>query len=76
MENTDKKDIYFSEYEWEEISYYKYLSEEFIREFKDKVNWYYVSKYQKLSEEFIQAFKSKIYNIIKSNNAKDKKIKR
>ena len=34
------------------ISRYQKLSENFIREFKDKVNWEYISKYQTLSEDF------------------------
>ena len=45
---------------WNCISRYQKLSEEFIREFKDSVNWYNISKYQKLSEEFIVLFKLNI----------------
>jgi len=59
-ESIDKKDINFSEEQWEEISIYKYLSEEFIKEFKDKVDWGYISS-QKLSEEFIREFIDIIY---------------
>jgi len=59
-ESIDKKDIYFSEEQWKEISIYKYLSEEFIKEFKDKVYWRYISYYQKLSEEFIREFIDKV----------------
>jgi len=55
-ENIDKKDINFSEEEWREISYYEYLSKEFIREFQDKVDWDWISKYQILSEEFMREF--------------------
>ena len=32
------------------------MSEDFIREFKDKVNWSYISYSQKLSEDFIREF--------------------
>ena len=42
------------------ISVRQKLSEDFIREFKDKVNWVYISQYQKLSEDFIREFKGKI----------------
>ena len=45
---------------WEYISKYHKLSENFIREFQDKVDWYYISKYQKLSENFIREFKDKV----------------
>ena len=40
---------------------HKKLSEEFIKEFQDKVDWHKISEYQKLSEEFIKEFKDKIY---------------
>jgi len=59
-ESIDKKDINFSEEQWEEISKCKYLSEGFMREFKDKVNWNYISVYQKLSEEFIREFRNRV----------------
>jgi len=45
---------------WAYISYSYKLSEEFIREFKDKVCWYDISGYQKLSEDFIREFKDKV----------------
>ena len=38
---------------WSEISKYQKLSEDFIREFKDRVNWNCISEYQELSYEFI-----------------------
>jgi len=59
-ESIDKKDIDFSKEEWEEISAYNYLSEEFIKEFKDEVIWFYISCSQKLSEDFIREFKDKV----------------
>ena len=37
------------------------LSENFIREFQDKVNWTWISKYQKLSEDFMREFQDKLY---------------
>ncbi len=36
------------------------LSEDFIREFQDKVAWYEISYHQKLSENFIREFKDKV----------------
>lgn len=36
------------------LSYHKVLSEDFIREFKDKVNWSFISQKQKLTESFIE----------------------
>ena len=36
------------------------LSEDFIREFQDKVEWNNISAYQKLSEDFIREFKDKL----------------
>ena len=42
------------------ISSYQKLSEEFIREFKDKVDWLYICRFQKLSEEFKKEFKKEL----------------
>ena len=36
------------------------LSEDFIREFKDKVDWKYITKYQNLSKDFIREFKKEL----------------
>jgi len=49
-----------SKWPWHHISANYKLSEEFIREFQDKVNWYHVSHYQKLSESFIKEFKDNV----------------
>jgi hypothetical protein len=38
----------------------KELSEDFIREFQDKVNWWGISIHQKLSEDFIREFQDKV----------------
>ena len=46
--------------DWEGISEYQKLSEDFIREFKDNVYWNLISEYQKLSENFIREFKDKV----------------
>ena len=45
---------------WFQISINQKLSENFIREFKDKVYWPSISIHQKLSENFIQEFKNKV----------------
>ena len=37
------------------------LTEEYIREFQDKVDWKSISWRQKLSEEFIREFQDKVY---------------
>ena len=37
------------------------LSEDFIREFKDKVDWGKISCNQNLSKDFIREFKDKVY---------------
>ena len=39
---------------WNVISIYQQLSEDFIKEFKNKLDWPCVSNYQKLSEDFIR----------------------
>lgn len=53
---------YDPDFEWDRIIYYKNseLTEDFIREFHDKVNWEYISKCQKLSENFIREFHDKV----------------
>ena len=51
----------FTELNWVEISYYQVLSEDFIREFKDKVYWKQISYKQVLSEDFIREFQDKVY---------------
>ena len=39
---------------WDYISYAYNLSENFAREFSDKLNWYYVFTRQNLSEKFLR----------------------
>ena len=46
---------------WDYISIYQKLSEDFIREFKNNVDWYRISFNQKLSEDFIREFQNKVY---------------
>jgi hypothetical protein len=45
---------------WYNISTYHNLSEEFIKEFKDKVFWKSISKNQILSESFIREFENRV----------------
>ena len=56
------KKYYNPEFDWEDFELYadNILFENFIREFKDKVDWYYISEYQKLSEDFIREFKDNV----------------
>ena len=59
MEHTLKGDneVLGTNYQsWLSLSTHKGLTEDFIREFKDKVDWYNISKYQYLSEDFIREF--------------------
>ena len=46
---------------WEQISKYKYLCENFIDKYANEVDWFRISKYQKLSEDFIEEHTDKIY---------------
>ena len=55
-----EEDTTFSAHQWEYISQHKYLSEEFIEKYQDKVGWHVVSAYQRLSEEFIEKHKDKV----------------
>ena len=58
------EDYYNPDFDWNNIDFYRNkLSEDFIREFQDKVWWNYISEFQKLSEDFIREFKEKLKNI-------------
>ena len=43
-----------------DISQYQTLSEDFIREFKDKVDWIKMSEHKKISGSFIREFQNKV----------------
>jgi len=43
------------------IDYKKSLSEDFIRENKNKINWFWLSSCQKLNENFIREFQNEVY---------------
>ena len=45
---------------WDVISVYQTLSEQFMREFKNKVNWEGVSAHQELSDDFVLEFKDRL----------------
>ncbi len=47
--------------DWVFTSKYYKLSEDFIREFQDKVDWESILIYQRLSEDFIREFQDKVY---------------
>ena len=62
---------------WKIISPYQNLSEDFIREFKDKVDWFYIVRNQKLSNNFIKEFGLNIDEdnwLYKSNEFKKQQI--
>ena len=53
---------YNPDFDWSDWEFYadNTLTEDFIREFKDKVNWYFISEYQTLSEDFKEEFKKEL----------------
>jgi hypothetical protein len=62
-----------SESDWNYISSYQTLSEDFIREFKNKVNWIYIRWNEKLqvSDKFCENFDHKLcYNNVWKINGK------
>ena len=67
IDNIKKKikweEYYNPEFDWRDWGFYSnnILSEDFIREFKDKVDWSAICRYQKLSENFIREFKDKVH---------------
>ena len=44
---------------WVDVYYNYKLSENFIIEFKNKIDWWCILNYQKLSEKFKEEFKNK-----------------
>ena len=56
------EDYYNPNFDWTSVQFYigNVLSEDFIREFQDKVNWEMISVTQKLSEDFIREFQNKV----------------
>ena len=56
------EEYYDPSFNWNTAQLYKenIFSEDFIREFKNKVDWCYISIYQKLSEDFIREFQNKV----------------
>lgn len=47
--------------DWQDVSLSKYLTEDFIRRYQDKLDWSVISCVQILSEEFITEFKDKVF---------------
>ena len=46
--------------DWIEISKHKYLSEDFIRKYNNKLYWGWITMIQNLSDDFIIEFQDKI----------------
>ena len=46
--------------DWRRISQHKYLTEEFMEKYKDKIDWGIVSICQRLSESFIEKYQDKV----------------
>ncbi len=44
-----------------DISHHSVLSEDFIREYEDRVVWGYICDKQNLSEDFVREFKVKVF---------------
>jgi hypothetical protein len=58
------------------ISINQTLSEDFIREFQDRVKWFWISRNQKLSEDFIREFQDRVnWDYISSNPNIDRQVK-
>ena len=55
---------------WEKISQHATLSEDFIREYQDKVLWWLITYNQELSEDFIREFQDYVdwYGICQYQN--------
>ena len=47
---------FFDKFDWNSISFYQNLSEEFIEKYSDKLDWCWISRHQKLSESFIMKY--------------------
>ena len=63
-------------YDWMYISYYRTITEDFMREFKDYIIWKGVCLSQKMSKEFIMEFIDKIdFNLVIHNNDISKEVK-
>lgn len=52
---------FYRDIKWDKISSKFRLSEQFIENYKDKVDWTAISCYQILSEEFIEKFQDKVH---------------
>jgi hypothetical protein len=51
----------FIKHDWEQISAEQCLTEDFMREFHDKIDWVCISDWQVLSEDFIREFENEIF---------------
>jgi hypothetical protein len=68
----------FSQTEWNWVSIYQVLSEEFIEKHLNKLDLFYVSAFQKLSEKFIEKHSDKLNwdNISKFQKLSEQFIKK
>ncbi len=62
---------------WSKVSEHQKLSEDFIKEFQNKLNWNCISENQKLSEDFIIEFQNRVnwYRISESQKLSEKFIR-
>lgn len=60
FDNLDRYSLYKNYVDWERLSYYVNLTEEFMIKHEDKLIWDYISGHQKLSKEFIKKYKHKL----------------
>jgi hypothetical protein len=51
----------FDRFQWQQVSKYQNLSENFIEKHKHKLYWEIVSKYQHLSQEFIEKYRDVVF---------------
>jgi hypothetical protein len=59
--NSDAIEVLVDDIDWHQLSASLFrFSDNFIREFSDKLDWYYLSRYHKLSENIIREFKDKV----------------
>ena len=57
------EEYYNPDFNWNSSDLYvsnNTLTEDFIREFKDRVNWEFIAMSQKLSEDFIREFQDRV----------------
>lgn len=61
----------FDKLDWNSISSFRFLSEEFIEAFHENVNWSIICTFQRLSEDFIRKFSDKVDYKVLGNTHSD-----